>query len=150
VPSAVVVTRAAQSSMITRASRSGTARTILECRPVWPDLMGSEWTRAPLARLSYSKQAGEWTLYYADRNDRFHRYWECGPSAHVAELLAEIDADPTCIFWGDCVVASRSQTLALASSKVWIDPRRLAKDITECTATHRPIVPAFEVAIDRA
>ena len=74
--------------------------TILECRPPWSELMGSEWTRAPIARLTYSKQAGEWTLYYADRNDRFQRYWECDPSVHVADLLAEIDADPTCIFWG--------------------------------------------------
>ena len=74
--------------------------TILECRPPWSDLMGSEWTRAPIARLTYSKQAGEWTLYYADRNDRFQRYWECDPSVHVADLLEEIDNDPTCIFWG--------------------------------------------------
>ena len=34
--------------------------TILECRPPWSDLMGSEWTRAPIARITYSKQAGEW------------------------------------------------------------------------------------------
>ena len=34
------------------------------------------------------------------RNDRFQRYWECGPSPHVVDLLEEIDADPTCIFWG--------------------------------------------------
>lgn len=74
--------------------------TILECRPPWSDLMGFEWTRAPIARITCSKQAAEWTLYYADRNDRFQRYAECGPSAHVADLLAEIDADPTCIFWG--------------------------------------------------
>ena len=35
-----------------------------------------------------------------DRNDRFQRYWECGPSAYVTDLLEEIDNDPTCIFWG--------------------------------------------------
>ena len=74
--------------------------TILECRPPWSELIGSEWTRSSIARLTYSKQAGEWTLYYADRNSRFQRYWECGPSAYVADLLEEIDADPTCIFWG--------------------------------------------------
>jgi hypothetical protein len=73
--------------------------TILECRPPWNELMGSEWTRAPIARLTYSKQAGSWTLYYADRNERFQRYWECEPSAHVADLLEEIDADLTCICW---------------------------------------------------
>ena len=74
--------------------------TILECRPSWSDLIGSEWTRAPTARITYSKHAGEWTLYYADRNDRFRRDWECGQSPHVADLLEAIDNDPTCIFWG--------------------------------------------------
>lgn len=54
----------------------------------------------PIARLTYSKKAGEWTLYYADSNDRFHRYWEFESSPRVADLLDEIDADPTCIFWG--------------------------------------------------
>ena len=74
--------------------------TILECRPPWPGQIDSEWSRNPIARLGYVKRAGEWTLYYADRNSRFQRYWECGPSQHVTDLLAEIDADPTCIFWG--------------------------------------------------
>jgi hypothetical protein len=74
--------------------------TILDCRPLWSDRTDSEWTRMPIARLAYSKQAAEWTLYYADSNDRFHRYIDCAPSKHVSDLLAEIDADPTCIFWG--------------------------------------------------
>jgi hypothetical protein len=39
-------------------------------------------------------------LYYADRNDRFQLYRECGPSVDIADLLEEIDDDPTCIFWG--------------------------------------------------
>lgn len=42
---------------------------IPECRPPWSELMGSEWTRVPVARLAYTKKAGEWTLYDADRND---------------------------------------------------------------------------------
>lgn len=73
--------------------------TILECRPLW-DVPGSEWMRVPIARLTYSKQASEWTLYYADSNDKFHRYWDFESSPRVADLLDEIDADPTCIFWG--------------------------------------------------
>jgi hypothetical protein len=74
--------------------------TILECRPPWSEIIGAEWSRAPIARLIYSKQTGAWTLYYADRDDRFHRYPACGPSSSVTELLEEIDNDPTCIFWG--------------------------------------------------
>lgn len=64
------------------------------------DDMVPEWTRVPVARLAYSRKEGEWTLYYADRNHRFQRYWGSGPSPHVVDLLEEIEADPTCIFWG--------------------------------------------------
>jgi len=46
------------------------------------------------------KKRTDWTLYWADRNSRFQRYWECDPSSHVRDLLAEIDDDPTYIFWG--------------------------------------------------
>jgi hypothetical protein len=42
--------------------------TIPECRPPWSELLGAECTRTPIARLTHSKQSGEWTLYYADRN----------------------------------------------------------------------------------
>ncbi len=74
--------------------------TIFECRPPWNDLIGSDWTRMPIARLSFVKKRNEWTLYWADRNGRFQRYWDHEPSQQVGELLTEIDVDPTCIFWG--------------------------------------------------
>lgn len=74
--------------------------TILECRPPWRELAEPEWSRQPIARLVFSKQRGEWTLYWVDRNSRFHRYSECDPSVHVSDLLREIDKDPVCIFWG--------------------------------------------------
>ena len=74
--------------------------TIFDCRPPWSEHVGTEWSRNPIARLTYTKQSGEWTLYFADHNSRFHRYPEFAPRKHVAHLLAEIDADPTCIFWG--------------------------------------------------
>jgi hypothetical protein len=48
--------------------------TIVERRPPWRD-DGGEWTRQEIARLGY-------------------RYLD------VAILLEEIEADPTCIFWG--------------------------------------------------
>lgn len=41
-----------------------------------------------------------WELYWRDRNLRFHAYNRVGPSANIDELLAEVDRDPTCIFWG--------------------------------------------------
>lgn len=74
--------------------------TILECRPPWTDDMGPEWTRHPAARLRYSMARKEWSLYWGDRNLRFHEYDLVRPTRHVERLLAEIDSDPTAIFWG--------------------------------------------------
>lgn len=74
--------------------------TVLECRPPWSPEYGPEWTRHPVARLRYTKSRAEWSLYWADRNLRFHVYDPISPTPHVDELIAEIDDDPTSIFWG--------------------------------------------------
>ena len=62
--------------------------------------MGSEWTRFPIARLRYVKNTRQWSLYWRDRNLRFHRYDRLLPTPHVDEILIEVDQDPTHIFWG--------------------------------------------------
>ena len=41
-----------------------------------------------------------WTLYWRDRNLRFHRYDQLEPSPDIGNLLREIDRDPIAIFWG--------------------------------------------------
>lgn len=79
---------------------AGRSLTILECRPPWRGDFGPEWTRFPIARLRYTKARNEWSLYWRDRNLRFHEYDLIRPSRHVDLLLAEIDRDPTAIFWG--------------------------------------------------
>jgi hypothetical protein len=40
------------------------------------------------------------TLYWRDRNLRFHRYDQLPPSPSIGDLLTEIERDPTAIFWG--------------------------------------------------
>ncbi len=72
----------------------------MECRPPWRDELGAEWTRFPVARLRYTKATTTWSLYWRDRNLRFHKYDRLAPSPRVDDLLTEIDRDPTCIFWG--------------------------------------------------
>ena len=72
----------------------------MECRPPWTPVIGPEWTRLPVARLRHVAARGEWELFWCDRNLRWHRYDLIKPSRHVEALLAEIDADPTSIFWG--------------------------------------------------
>lgn len=39
-------------------------------------------------------------LVWRDRNLKFHRYDLLDPTPRIEELLAELDADPTAIFWG--------------------------------------------------
>jgi hypothetical protein len=75
--------------------------TIVECRPPWrPNDPNREWTRFPIARLRYTKSSRTWTIYWRDRNLKFHLYDRTAPSGRVEDVLEEIDRDPTCIFWG--------------------------------------------------
>lgn len=76
------------------------AVTILECRPPWREDFGPEWTRREIARLRYTMARKEWALYWSDRNEKFRAYDLVDPTPNVEILLAEIDSDPTCIFWG--------------------------------------------------
>jgi Protein of unknown function (DUF3024) len=65
-------------------------------------LAGKPWLVAafPIARLRYTRAAKRWSLYWRDRNPRFHRYDQLPPSPRVDELLQEADRDPIAIFWG--------------------------------------------------
>jgi hypothetical protein len=74
--------------------------TIVECRPSWRGDAGEEWTRFPIARFRYTKSSRLWSLYWRDRNLRFHEYDRVPASARVEDLLAEVDRDPAAIFWG--------------------------------------------------
>lgn len=78
----------------------GRSVTILECRPPWSPDMGPHWTRFPVARLRFIACRSEWTLYWRDRNLRFHRYQRIDANRDVGALLAEIETDPIAIFWG--------------------------------------------------
>lgn len=74
--------------------------TIVECRVPWSEEFGPEWMRHEVARLRYTKATGMWTLYWPDRNGKFHLYEGVDPTPTIERLLAEVDADPTSIFWG--------------------------------------------------
>lgn len=77
----------------------GKSVTICETRAPWNG--AGDWTHQRIAQLRYRPDEGRWTLHWADRNSRWHEYREGGRfTGTAAELLAEIDEDPTCIFWG--------------------------------------------------
>jgi hypothetical protein len=54
----------------------------------------------PVARLRYVKARREWSLYWRDRNSKFHIYDQAPPTSSIQDLLDEVEADPTNIFWG--------------------------------------------------
>lgn len=73
--------------------------TICETRAPWNG--EGDWSHQPLAQLRYHPDDELWTLHCADRNSRWHEYREGGRfTGTAAELLAEIEDDSTCIFWG--------------------------------------------------
>lgn len=76
------------------------AVTIVERRAPWREDIGPQWTSLPIARLRHTAKTGAWTLYWRDRNQRWHRYDTIAPTPDILVLLDEIDRDPTGIFWG--------------------------------------------------
>lgn len=74
--------------------------TVMECRAPWRDGSDGEWTRFPIVRFHYVKTRREWSMYWRDRNLKFHRYDPFPPTSALDDLLAAVDADRSGIFWG--------------------------------------------------
>ena len=76
----------------------GRSVTIIEIRSPWQG--GDQpWTRLKVAQLRYQAESCDWRLHWRNRNDRWLDYDDL-LSGTAAELLAEIDEDPACVFWG--------------------------------------------------
>ncbi|HLO68942.1 MAG TPA: DUF3024 domain-containing protein [Holophaga sp.] len=76
----------------------GASVTLAERKP-WV-LEPSGWIEIAVAQFRYSSPDAEWTLYWADRNSRWHPYDDLSSAPDLGTLLAEVDEDPTGIFWG--------------------------------------------------
>jgi hypothetical protein len=76
----------------------GNKVTLVESRPFYMD--PNTWTESVVAQFRYDPGNTCWTLYCADRNSRWHCYEGLKPARNLADLLDEVDADPTGIFWG--------------------------------------------------
>jgi hypothetical protein len=79
----------------------GNQVTVSEKRPAWwegakPD----EITNHEFARFPYHPATGRWTLKWCDRNGRFHPYEGFEDVSSFDRLVDEVEADPTCIFFG--------------------------------------------------
>lgn len=51
------------------------------------------------AQFRFDPDQLQWTLFWADRNGRWHPYDDVMPTPDRADLLAEVNADPTGIFF---------------------------------------------------
>lgn len=78
----------------------GRSITIIERRAPWSPDHGPEWSSNPRAQIRWDADRKRFTLYCQASNDRWHVYEPLEPQRHIDPILAEIDEDPTCIFWG--------------------------------------------------
>lgn len=60
------------------------------------------WSKLVVAQLRYNALLNHWKLYCNSRRalGRWHRYELAAPAPSIEPLLAEIDHDPTGVFWG--------------------------------------------------
>ena len=76
----------------------GNRITISEHRPYFMDAT-EPWTNSRIAVLVYDDANRAWDLFAFNRNSCRMPY-DVEPTRDLAVLIAEIDADPTGIFWG--------------------------------------------------
>jgi hypothetical protein len=72
--------------------------TLFEDRPLWND--PAQWTHSKVAQFRFDMKTLRWSLYCCDRNSKWHLYESAPATASFEGLLAEVDRDPTGIFWG--------------------------------------------------
>ncbi len=92
-----VPTRARDQVRVESSVRGNTV-TIVECRAPWHESL-TEWTKHEVARLRVNVSTGKWSLFWRDRNNKWNPY-DLVDAGTLDEMLAAIDEDVTCIFWG--------------------------------------------------
>ena len=71
---------------------------LYEIRPRWND--PNEQTELPCAKLKFVRSQNVWKLFWQRANMKWHAYGPFKSSRDLAELIAEIDADPHGCFFG--------------------------------------------------
>jgi hypothetical protein len=77
----------------------GNSVTIWENRVPWTPAL-TAWTKSAVAQLRYNPIAKTWALYWRDRNSRWHKDQRLAPVKNLDRIFAELDRDPTGIYWG--------------------------------------------------
>ena len=76
----------------------GNSVLLVEERPRWDK--PSEWLSIKIAQFRFDPASLRWSLHCRDRNERWQYYSLVRPTKDFDLLLAEVDRDPTGIFWG--------------------------------------------------
>ena len=77
----------------------GNSVTLWENRAPWSPTM-TGWTKSAVAQLRYNPKARTWMLYWRDRNTKWHEDEGLAPVKNLDLIFAELDRDPTGIYWG--------------------------------------------------
>jgi frataxin-like iron-binding protein CyaY len=76
----------------------GNSVTLFEQRPSFP--AREIWVDILVAQFRYDQKENQWTLYWADRNGKWHKYDGVKPDLNFEDLLTKLEEDPDHVFWG--------------------------------------------------
>ena len=77
---------------------TGQSIELFEIRPVWDG--NGETQEFPIAKATFVRTRGIWQLYWQRADLKWHTYEPLPQARTLKEIVAEIDADPNCCFWG--------------------------------------------------
>lgn len=75
----------------------GNRVTLVESRPLFID--PAMWNSVNVSQFEFSPELQVWTLYWYDRKNRRQPYPTGRRRDTLEKLVAEVEADPTGIFW---------------------------------------------------
>ena len=71
---------------------------LFERRPAYSPFVGV--VDSPVAKFKYVRTKDEWRLYWMRRDLKWHGYDMLLSSKDLSDLVAEVDEDPFCCFFG--------------------------------------------------
>ncbi|MBN2544013.1 DUF3024 domain-containing protein [bacterium] len=71
---------------------------LIESRPSY--FKPSEWLDLKVAKFQFNPDDKTWSLYWANRNERWFEYDYCEPTPELKDLLKAVENDETGVFWG--------------------------------------------------
>jgi hypothetical protein len=77
---------------------NGLTALLLEQRPGF--MNPSEWTTTVIAKFRYALAKRQWSLYWADSNDRWRRLTNVPPTNDIRKLIQVVADDPLSVFLG--------------------------------------------------